>query len=143
MHHAWQGSGSYRYRGADEHHKTRAVIIDAINDAKNLNHTSSHVRNVLDASKEGVYIPVETGILESLRCKTIPDRHDEIPISHKKTFEWIYSDSTQETKWWSNFAEWFQRDDGIFWIAGKAGSDKSSIMKYLYDNPKTREDLLS
>lgn len=72
----------------------------------------------------------------------MPDRHDEIPVSHKKTFEWIYRDSTQETKSWSNFAEWLRRDDGIFWIAGKAGSGKSTLMKYLYDNPKTREELV-
>jgi hypothetical protein len=55
--------------------------------------------------------------------------------------EWIYQGSTQETRSWSNFAEWLRRDDGIFWIAGKAGSGKSTLMKYLYDNPKTREEL--
>lgn len=127
---------------ADEHHKTRAVIIDAIRDAKNLNYALSHVRNALDASKDGVCIPVVMRILESLLFKTMPERH-EILISHKKTFECIYRDSTQETKPWSNFAEWLQRDDVIFWIAGKAGSGKSTLMKYLYDNPKTQEDLFS
>jgi hypothetical protein len=64
--------------------------------------------------------------LESLRFKVMLDRHDEIPESHKKMFEWVYRDSTQETKSWSNFAEWLRRDDGIFWIAAKAGSGKST-----------------
>jgi Tfp pilus assembly pilus retraction ATPase PilT len=80
--------------------------------------------------------------LESVRFKIMLGRHDKIPESHKKMIEWAHRDSTQETKSWSNFAEWLRRDDGIFWIAAKAGSGKSTPMKYLYDNSKTRKELL-
>jgi putative ribosome biogenesis GTPase RsgA len=30
------------------------------------------------------------------------------------------------------FADWLENDGGIYWIAGKAGSGKSTLMKYLW-----------
>lgn len=44
---------------------------------------------------------------------------------------------------WDNFAKWLgeQRlgeDDGLYWIEGKAGSGKSTLMRYIFDNKQTR-----
>lgn len=40
---------------------------------------------------------------------------------------------------WDNFIEWLKGSDGrnIYWITGKAGSGKSTLMKYLYNDPRT------
>ncbi|OCL07889.1 hypothetical protein AOQ84DRAFT_222459 [Glonium stellatum] len=40
---------------------------------------------------------------------------------------------------WDNFVEWLEGSDGrnIYWITGKAGSGKSTLMKYLYNDPRT------
>lgn len=38
--------------------------------------------------------------------------------------------------------QWFEQEDGVFWITGKAGSGKSTFMKFLAQHPTTH-DLLS
>jgi hypothetical protein len=37
----------------------------------------------------------------------------------------------------SRVAEWLKSGDGAFWITGKAGSGKSTIMKFIADHPET------
>ncbi|KAK4697415.1 hypothetical protein P7C71_g658, partial [Lecanoromycetidae sp. Uapishka_2] len=41
----------------------------------------------------------------------------------------------------TGFKEWLQVQDGIFWIAGKAGSGKSTLMKFLKDHREVKEYL--
>jgi hypothetical protein len=48
--------------------------------------------------------------------------------------------SSKETRW-SNFIDWLRDGDGVYWVNGKAGSGKSTLMRYIYDNPKTKEVL--
>jgi hypothetical protein len=52
-------------------------------------------------------------------------RHDDISEAHHKTYEWIFE--RQEI----GFTEWLSRGEGIFWIHGKPGSGKSTLMKFL------------
>jgi hypothetical protein len=68
------------------------------------------------------------------------DRQQEIAEAHRKTFEWIFEKTWRQNTPWSNFVEWlgFPTENGIYWINGKAGSGKSSLMRYIYNNPKTR-----
>lgn len=37
--------------------------------------------------------------------------------------------------------EWLQGDDSLFWITGKSGSGKSTMMKYLHQTGRTKEAL--
>lgn len=39
------------------------------------------------------------------------------------------------------FAAWLRDGDGIFYISGKLGSGKSTLMKYLSDHTRTKEHL--
>ncbi|KAE9371246.1 hypothetical protein N431DRAFT_558808 [Stipitochalara longipes BDJ] len=39
---------------------------------------------------------------------------------------------------WSDFAKWLKSGQGIYWINGKAGSGKSTLMRYVYDHERTR-----
>ena len=71
-------------------------------------------------------------ILKSLRFPDMRLRHDTIEEAHHKTFEWIFSKNS------SPFREWLSNDGGIFWVNGKAGSGKSTLMKYLADHQQTR-----
>jgi NACHT domain len=36
------------------------------------------------------------------------------------------------------FVKWLKSDDSIYWITGLPGSGKSTLMKYLYENPQTQ-----
>lgn len=38
---------------------------------------------------------------------------------------------------WNDFVAWLEEGDGLYWIAGKAGSGKSTLMKYIASHPST------
>ena len=91
------------------------------------------------AYESAVRVSATTRILDSLTFRSIEDRHDEIAERHKETFEWIYEESQADEKRWGGFVKWLREGNGTFWIAGKAGSGKSTLMKYLYNDPRTGE----
>ncbi|KAK4209406.1 hypothetical protein QBC37DRAFT_391283 [Rhypophila decipiens] len=42
------------------------------------------------------------------------------------------------TATWHSFSQWLESDDSIYWITGKAGSGKSTLMKYIFQDQRTR-----
>ena len=82
-------------------------------------------------------------ILESLQYKRMTARYEKIVEAHAKTFEWIYDESTlsQHGELQHRFLQWLKTGDGLFWVSGKAGSGKSTLMKFITEHPKTREAL--
>lgn len=85
---------------------------------------------------------IENGILASLSFATRMDRHESVELAYTRTFEWIYEESEEQSpKSWSNFVDWLREGSGIYWVNGKAGSGKSTLMRYFYENSKTRKEL--
>ncbi|KAG8671073.1 hypothetical protein FPOAC2_04393 [Fusarium poae] len=39
---------------------------------------------------------------------------------------------------WESFSSWLQSDDRLFWIQGKPGSGKSTLMKFIIENDNTK-----
>ena len=75
-------------------------------------------------------------ILLSLQFETISTRKSDIPQAHKETFRWSLSEEK------ASLATWLRSGHGSYWIEGKAGSGKSTLMKYLQKEFLTRELLL-
>lgn len=71
------------------------------------------------------------------------DRFDDIAAAHQRTFEWALQTSHDEQVSWSNLLEWLQDGAGIYWISGKAGSGKSTLMKFLHRHWRLMEALKS
>ena len=59
------------------------------------------------------------------------DREERIANAYKNTFQWIWEDSISSEKRWSSFIEWAESDSQLYWITGKAGSGKSTLMKFI------------
>ncbi|KAK5710456.1 hypothetical protein LTR15_012967 [Elasticomyces elasticus] len=85
--------------------------------------------------------------LSSLFFPEIDQRRSTVKAAYPDTFQWIFnlpdaSDSfvpgTRET---ANFASWLRADASVYWISGKAGSGKSTLMAFILDDPRTREAL--
>ena len=82
-------------------------------------------------------------VIDSLRFPTLSQRQEDVKQAHPGTFRWIYENKSsnriaQSSKYPAcNFYEWLQNGSGIYWISGKAGSGKSTLMKHLYRNEKT------
>jgi len=74
--------------------------------------------------------------LGSLRYDGMVDRESRIATAHESTLHWVFQDGntgerqTQMMKW-SNLREWLESNDQLYWITGKAGSGKSTLMKFL------------
>ncbi|KAF4834851.1 hypothetical protein CGCTS75_v002783 [Colletotrichum tropicale] len=72
-------------------------------------------------------------ILKSLHFAQIKERQNEIPQAHRNTFEWIFEESSPES-----FSSWLRHSDGgIFWVTGKPGSGKSTLMKLILGHRTT------
>lgn len=84
---------------------------------------------------------IEILILQSLRFPAIDHRHIEIPEAHCKTFRWILDESFDQPYEWSNFVQWLKSGKGLYWISGKAGSGKSTLMRFIFDHKDTRSHL--
>ena len=82
----------------------------------------------------------EQHILSGLHFWAMKMREASITEAHERTFEWIFEDqpvSGPQVK----FKEWLSNGNSIYWIAGKAGSGKSTLMKYLVSEPRTQSIL--
>lgn len=87
-------------------------------------------------------------ILESLWFESASERQKQIPRAHKETFEWIFRPphqaqqrETGQGRLWSDFSDWLRNGDGLYWISGKPGSGKSTLMKYLASHPSAESHL--
>jgi hypothetical protein len=85
-----------------------------------------------EKTDSAMHIAADLGILSSLRFGAMEFRHSKIVEAHPNTFRSVFS---------HKLAPWLQGKDSIFWISGKAGSGKSTLMKYLIHDPKTELNL--
>ncbi|KAK1765197.1 hypothetical protein QBC33DRAFT_593208 [Phialemonium atrogriseum] len=70
-------------------------------------------------------------IIARLYYRGMQDREHGILQAHEKTFRWVFEDSGQVSVPWSDLKEWLASDNAIYWITGKAGSGKSTLMRYI------------
>lgn len=83
----------------------------------------------------------ETGILSALFFDATQNREDAIPNACKGTFEWIFQQPQSENRQWTSFSDWLREDSDqrIYWITGKAGAGKSTLMKFICHHQATRD----
>ena len=126
---------SYRQVMADEDLKT----IQDVNQLKIILEASlgSQVPFAQSAEK-ALRRACEDRILNKLWFRKMEDRKQSIEIEHERTLRWVLEPPEDDVPW-DDFAKWLQFQCGIYWISGKAGSGKSTLMKYLFSNNRTRE----
>jgi hypothetical protein len=96
---------------------------------------------LLTAAASGSRYSAEQIILEQLRFDEIDYRFDAIRRAHEQTLSWLFGDVEQRSP--ATFDEWLSSEDDLYWISGKPGSGKSTLMKYLCEHPRTTELLNS
>ncbi|KAH6705244.1 hypothetical protein BKA61DRAFT_493019 [Leptodontidium sp. MPI-SDFR-AT-0119] len=80
----------------------------------------------------------EEVIIQSFRYDKMTHRYEDVLEAYQKTFEWIFDDDARSQVPWHNFASWLKDDQAVYWISGKAGSGKSTLMKHIFDDNRTR-----
>lgn len=69
----------------------------------------------------------------------ISRRHYAITAAHKKTFDWIFNGQKKTTESNTTLMEWMTVGSGLYWVNGRAGTGKSSLMRFLDDDPRTED----
>jgi hypothetical protein len=87
---------------------------------------------------------VHMKLQEWLRFPSIDDRRADITNAHRDTFRWVLSPatSTEDCRTpGSDFVEWLRSGSGVYWIQGKMGCGKSTLMKYVTEQELTKTHL--
>jgi len=91
-------------------------------------------------------------LIHSLSFEVEGNREKAIPKAYESTYEWIFKGPVQQQQQqqpgndvdpqpscWSDFPAWLEHDSrDVYWITGKPGSGKSTMMKYLAHHVETR-----
>jgi hypothetical protein len=78
-------------------------------------------------------------VLGDLRFQTIAAREEQIQKAYETTYEWIFRESSKDTRPWDSFTEWLKSGSGIYWVNGKAASGKSTLMRYVSYHEQTQQ----
>ena len=83
------------------------------------------------------------GLLKSLWFREMYKRQETVGEARQKTFQWVFEPNCfdKSARRWHSFVQWLEKGDGIYWINGKAGSGKSTLMNYIHQDHRT-SDLL-
>ena len=111
-----------------QHAVTRDHITTAMQDLK----TSQHDKDRRHYSQQQ-----RERFIESLAYDGINARQNDISETHPTTFEWMFDEDLETTR--DVFQVWLKDEEAVFWINGKAGSGKSTLMKFLANHSKTRQ----
>ncbi|KAK3688957.1 small s protein [Podospora appendiculata] len=95
----------------------------------------------MQPAKGGDSDAVKQGMIEDLKERlwysSMKHRHHAIRVAHRKTFEWIFTGQRKTAESNTTFMEWISAGNGLFWVSGRAGTGKSSLMRFLEDDPRT------
>ena len=90
-------------------------------------------------------------VIESLFYSDIFSRQEQVEHVFdgiENTYEWVFDKpqkrrvgerSQTEEPYWDDFAAWLKSGHGLYWINGKAGSGKSTLMNYICQHNRRLE----
>jgi hypothetical protein len=86
---------------------------------------------------------VVTGlIIQSFRFPEFSAREDAVADSILETYSWIFTSPSPGETTRCSFPDWLERrKDSIYWITGKPGAGKSTIMKHILQSPDLKMHL--
>ncbi|EAQ90378.1 hypothetical protein CHGG_02313 [Chaetomium globosum CBS 148.51] len=84
--------------------------------------------------------------LQSLKFDRMNERRSMVAESHPQTYEWVLRDSsdarepvdTDADHPWDSFSDWLRSTEPAYWISGKPGSGKTTLVSYLLGHSQTR-----
>lgn len=74
-------------------------------------------------------------MLAKLYFQHMPHRVESIPEAYEQTFGWLFAETAPQSNdlRWNSFTEWAAKENAsTYWITGKPGSGKSTLMKFIY-----------
>lgn len=103
--------------------------------------SSTHESGISQIAAKMIKEHCEQRVIDHLWDRRIDDREQSIDTPHTKTLDWALDPPHENVKW-DSLAGFLEFGSGIYWVSGKAGSGKSTLMKHLFKSPKTKDILL-
>jgi NACHT domain len=122
--------------------EARGLMVDrwrTQNEAK-LNQILGRVHQMNSDQKQHMF---QRKVLDSLYFEKIDDREHMIEDRYITTLEWVFTPPAENLPKWSEVPAWLRDSGGVYWVSGKAGSGKSTLMKWLFHEDRTRDLLKS
>ncbi|OTB11080.1 hypothetical protein K445DRAFT_69085, partial [Daldinia sp. EC12] len=82
-------------------------------------------------------------VLKSLFFPEISSREENVELTYPETYQWAlasenkHTDNSHEAT--PNLLQWLKSGSGMFWVSGKAGSGKSTFIKFVLGDKRTRK----
>ena len=135
--------------------KVQVLIVSLENQQSSFRQLSDLVREEHKSAKEHVTEEFDqhrkhrekneycSKYLDSLAFPGMRTRQEIIIEPFSETFQWIFDESGKAVRPWGNFVEWLRNGQNFYWIQGKAGSGKSTLMSYICEDQRTEASLKS
>lgn len=75
-------------------------------------------------------------ILELMWFRTMDERRELVNAPEKGSYKWILRPPASNENW-DDLSQWLRQGQGVYWISGKAGSGKSTLMKAIWTHQRT------
>ena len=110
--------------------------IDDIDSTRSATSTPTTGLNIAEAPDSIVFDGAYQRCLQTLDVPETRIRVENVELAYADTYTWLYDDNL-------GFKSWLEgtNQDPMFWISGKPGSGKSTLMKYAMTNTKTKKYL--
>jgi hypothetical protein len=120
--------------GANERTKeeARAAWVHVNETSTISSDVSNLAQTLVESESNGATMVVSLTLLESLTFPQMDFRHSKVHEAHPNTFKEVFG---------SKILPWLRSSEPVFWVSGKPGSGKSTLMKYIVGNPEVRYHL--
>ncbi|CAJ2502672.1 Uu.00g100660.m01.CDS01 [Anthostomella pinea] len=97
---------------------------------------SDQMKQSIERDKEARF---KSLMLRRLSFPELASREHEVCNAHRKTFDWLLSNGHDSEVGVVDFKAWLHSSDAsnLYWVTGKAGSGKSTLMKLMLQEPRT------
>jgi hypothetical protein len=82
-------------------------------------------------------------VLKTMYFPEIKRRYEKITAAYQATFNWVFNHPSGTAEW-VDFPKWARDNESpLYWVTGKAGAGKSTLMRHVYDHADTQAALKS
>ncbi|RSL42514.1 hypothetical protein CEP51_016472 [Fusarium floridanum] len=106
--------------------------------ATSLHDFSGSMTQLLDVGRSTAVLH---GVMKSLHFTSLKTRQSKISEAHAATFAWIFHGSLRDSTHQVTFVDFLEGRGELFWVQGKPGSGKSTLMKFLSSHLDTYSHL--
>lgn len=137
------GSATYTLcRNTQDYQKDLWIWQQGASKIQELSESTLKIDKWIEVSEK---ISLEQHFLRRLAYERMEERHSQIAEAHTQTFQWIFKprSSSRQKQPPTNtaFTSWLKFGNGIFWVTGKPGSGKSTLMKFIFNSEEARVSL--